>query len=118
MVGVLFLNALYSDVADMQGGTTAEGIHLGAMAGTIDVVQRCFTVWRPAAVSDSTRPSPRADQWCSICNIVGCRLVVKSRKTMSSSMCHPVLGSPSPWRSGHGARDGAQVGAHEVDLAR
>ena len=27
----------------MQGGTTAEGIHLGAMAGTIDLVQRCYT---------------------------------------------------------------------------
>ena len=28
--------------ADVQGGTTAEGIHLAAMAGTIDVLQRCF----------------------------------------------------------------------------
>jgi trehalose/maltose hydrolase-like predicted phosphorylase len=25
------------------GGTTAEGIHLGAMAGTIDLIQRCYT---------------------------------------------------------------------------
>lgn len=32
--------ALASDVADLQGGTTAEGIHLGAMAGTLDLVQR------------------------------------------------------------------------------
>ncbi|MFQ5665488.1 MAG: glycoside hydrolase family 65 protein [Candidatus Binatia bacterium] len=39
----LFIQALQSDVADIQGGTTAEGIHLGAMAGTIDVVQRCYT---------------------------------------------------------------------------
>lgn len=37
-----FMDALYSDVADIQGGTTAEGIHLGAMAGTVDLVQRCF----------------------------------------------------------------------------
>ncbi|MFQ6328673.1 trehalose-phosphatase [Nocardia sp. CWNU-33] len=34
---------LQSDVADIQGGTTAEGIHLGAMAGSIDLLQRCFT---------------------------------------------------------------------------
>ncbi|WP_324199055.1 trehalose-phosphatase [Nocardia amamiensis] len=34
---------LESDVADIQGGTTAEGIHLGAMAGSIDLLQRCFT---------------------------------------------------------------------------
>ncbi|MCT8971532.1 glycoside hydrolase family 65 protein [Microbaculum marinisediminis] len=32
--------ALESDVADIQGGTTAEGVHLGAMAGTVDLVQR------------------------------------------------------------------------------
>jgi len=37
-----YLDALRCDVADAQGGTTAEGIHLTAMAGTIDVLQRCF----------------------------------------------------------------------------
>jgi len=39
--------ALESDVADAQGGTTAEGIHLGAMAGTVDIVLRCLTGMRP-----------------------------------------------------------------------
>lgn len=38
-----FASVLESDIADIQGGTTAEGIHLGAMAGSIDLVQRCFT---------------------------------------------------------------------------
>jgi alpha,alpha-trehalase len=37
------LQALESDVADVQGGTTAEGVHLGAMAGTVDIVQRGFS---------------------------------------------------------------------------
>ncbi|MER5846411.1 glycoside hydrolase family 65 protein [Streptomyces sp. NPDC002012] len=32
--------ALLSDVADIQGGTTGEGIHLGAMAGTLDLIER------------------------------------------------------------------------------
>ncbi|MEU4464141.1 glycosyl hydrolase family 65 protein [Streptomyces sp. NPDC024017] len=32
--------ALRGDIADLQGGTTGEGIHLGAMAGTLDLVQR------------------------------------------------------------------------------
>ena len=49
----LFLEALESDLNDIQGGTTAEGIHAGVMAGTIDLVQRCYlgmqtrgdTVW-------------------------------------------------------------------------
>ncbi|MFF6995522.1 glycoside hydrolase family 65 protein [Streptomyces sp. NPDC008313] len=35
--------ALEADVADIQGGTTGEGIHLGAMAGTLDLVQRGLT---------------------------------------------------------------------------
>ncbi len=38
----LFCDALSSDVQDIQGGTTHEGIHLGAMAGTVDLVRRCF----------------------------------------------------------------------------
>jgi alpha,alpha-trehalase len=39
----LTLDALDADVADVQGGTTREGIHLGAMAGTVDLLQRCYT---------------------------------------------------------------------------
>ncbi|MGV8074158.1 MAG: glycoside hydrolase family 65 protein [Syntrophobacteraceae bacterium] len=39
----LFEEALESDVSDIQGGTTPEGIHLGAMAGTIDQLTRCYT---------------------------------------------------------------------------
>jgi trehalose/maltose hydrolase-like predicted phosphorylase len=38
-----FLVALESDVGDVQGGTTKEGIHLGVMAGTLDLVQRAYT---------------------------------------------------------------------------
>jgi beta-phosphoglucomutase family hydrolase len=36
----LFAEALQSDVNDIQHGTTAEGVHLGAMAGTVDLVGR------------------------------------------------------------------------------
>lgn len=39
----LFIEALQSDIADIQGGTTKEGIHTGALAGTVDLIQRCFT---------------------------------------------------------------------------
>jgi len=39
----LVLDALQSDLEDIQGGTTSEGIHLGAMAGTVDLMQRCYT---------------------------------------------------------------------------
>ncbi len=39
----LFTEALDSDLADIQRGTTREGIHLGAMAGTVDLLLRCYT---------------------------------------------------------------------------
>jgi alpha,alpha-trehalase len=38
-----FQQVLFSDIADVQGGTTFEGIHLAAMAGSVDLLQRCFT---------------------------------------------------------------------------
>jgi alpha,alpha-trehalase len=39
----LFQDALESDIEDIQGGTTKEGIHLGAMAGTVDLILRCYS---------------------------------------------------------------------------
>ncbi|MBE0429327.1 MAG: glycoside hydrolase family 65 protein [Thermoleophilia bacterium] len=38
-----FQNALRSDIDDIQGGTTPEGIHLGAMACTVDLLLRGHT---------------------------------------------------------------------------
>lgn len=38
----MFLTALESDVGDVQGGTTKEGIHMGVMAGTLDLIQRGY----------------------------------------------------------------------------
>lgn len=37
-----FLNALQSDIDDIQGGTTQEGIHLGAMAGSVNILQEAY----------------------------------------------------------------------------
>jgi trehalose/maltose hydrolase-like predicted phosphorylase/beta-phosphoglucomutase-like phosphatase (HAD superfamily) len=37
-----FAAALESDIDDVQGGTTKEGIHLGVMAGTLDLLQRAY----------------------------------------------------------------------------
>lgn len=54
-----FAAALATDMADAQGGTTNEGIHLGAMAGTIDLLQRCYTgleTHRGALVFDPVLP--------------------------------------------------------------
>jgi trehalose/maltose hydrolase-like predicted phosphorylase len=38
-----FEKVLISDFEDIQGGTTPEGIHMGAMAGSLDLVQRCYS---------------------------------------------------------------------------
>lgn len=38
-----FIMTLQSDVSDIQGGTTPEGIHLGAMAGVVDILQEGYT---------------------------------------------------------------------------
>ena len=38
----LFYEALTSDYYDIQGGTTAEGIHLGVMGATLNVVTSYF----------------------------------------------------------------------------
>jgi alpha,alpha-trehalase len=37
-----FLTALESDIGDIQGGTTREGIHMGVMAGTLDLIQHAY----------------------------------------------------------------------------
>jgi trehalose/maltose hydrolase-like predicted phosphorylase len=37
-----FLVALRSDAEDVQGGTTQEGIHMGVMGGTLDLMQRAY----------------------------------------------------------------------------
>ncbi|MGH3824337.1 MAG: glycoside hydrolase family 65 protein [Pseudonocardiaceae bacterium] len=37
-----FRRALESDMSDLQGGTTKEGIHMGVMSGTLDLLQRGY----------------------------------------------------------------------------
>src|SRR5690606_9836986 len=38
-----FLQALRRDIDDSQGRTTAAGVHVGAMAGTVDILLSCYT---------------------------------------------------------------------------
>lgn len=37
-----YRQALESDLHDIQGGTTQEGIHVGVMAGTVDLLLKCY----------------------------------------------------------------------------
>jgi len=51
-----FAEALQSDVGDIQQGTTAEGVHLGAMAGAVSLALRATT--GPELRSDALRLDP------------------------------------------------------------
>ncbi|MEV0592171.1 glycoside hydrolase family 65 protein [Nonomuraea cavernae] len=52
-----FMVALESDVSDVQGGTTKEGIHVGVMSGTLDLLQRSFV--GTSVTGDVLRLEPR-----------------------------------------------------------
>jgi len=56
-----FLRTLRSDVDDIQGGTTPEGIHLGAMTAGVDLLQRCFTGLEHRGGVLSVDPRPPAE---------------------------------------------------------
>jgi trehalose/maltose hydrolase-like predicted phosphorylase len=53
-----FREALDADIDDTQGGTTGHGIHLGAMAGSVDIILRTFTGIRMQADTLVFKPSP------------------------------------------------------------
>ena len=59
----LFKDALGVDVLDLQAGTTAEGIHTGAMSGTVDLMQRAYTGWesRDGALSFNPCLPPKVE---------------------------------------------------------
>ncbi|MEU6849422.1 glycoside hydrolase family 65 protein [Actinacidiphila alni] len=53
--------ALLSDITDVQGGTTGEGIHLGAMGGTLDLVERGIVGLAPGTDGLHVDPVPLAE---------------------------------------------------------
>ncbi|MCY0962003.1 glycoside hydrolase family 65 protein [Streptomyces sp. H27-H5] len=53
--------ALLSDITDVQGGTTGEGIHLGATGGTLDLVERGFVGLDPGADGLRVDPVPLSE---------------------------------------------------------
>jgi trehalose/maltose hydrolase-like predicted phosphorylase len=98
-----FRLALESDLGDIQGGTTKEGIHLGVMAGTLDLVQRAFlgTDIRDGVVYFAPKLIDRLD---------GLRLAMQIRRSPlvleieggGLTISLPVEGYTSPLRVGVG----------------
>src|ERR671920_2049360 len=59
----MFMTALESDVGDIQGGTTKEGIHMGVMAGALDLIQRGYigAEIQDGVLSFTPKPNERLD---------------------------------------------------------
>jgi trehalose/maltose hydrolase-like predicted phosphorylase len=70
----MFMTALESDACDVQGGTTQEGIHMGVMAGTVDLIQRGYVgaKTRNTTLYFDPQPNERLD---------GLSLNIRYRKT-------------------------------------
>jgi trehalose/maltose hydrolase-like predicted phosphorylase len=100
----LFTEALGADLADGRGGSTRSGVHLGAMAGTIDLAMRCYTGLETRAdvlyLHRCCRPSCARCTWrCSIA-------VIGSSSTWITNGCVSACGpagrprSASAWAAG------------------
>jgi trehalose/maltose hydrolase-like predicted phosphorylase len=70
----MFMTALESDALDVQGGTTQEGIHMGAMAGTVDLIQRGYVGAKTKDTSLHFDPKPNE-------KLEGLSLHIRYRKT-------------------------------------
>jgi len=90
------LAALNNDVADVQGGTTAEGMHLGAMAGTLDIVLRCLTGMLPRGDTlrfDPALPAEVKHLRFSV-HYRGSRLDINLAPDRMSVVCRPGRAAP------------------------
>ncbi len=122
--GGMVQEALEADIADIQGGTTGEGIHLGAMAGTLDLVQRGLTgletredaLWvDPVPASGTVRYGTRCAIAATGVSAYGCRAdscasAYRTRRSHRSAWCWPTGPSASLRRDVH-ARAAVEVTA-------
>ena len=115
------MRALNSDVSDVQGGTTAKRIHLGAMAGTVDIVLRCLTGMRargPVLRFDPALP-PKVKQLRFSVHYRGHRIdleLVEDRAACAPARAGPNRSSPGAGRAGGaGSRGGAGGPANSAE---
>ncbi len=98
----LFREALMADLDDTQGGTTREGIHLGAMAGTVDLVARSFAGLQLGVKELSF--TPRLPQHLTSIRFHimyrGHRIDVAVSREKLRLQLHPSLASPITVRTG------------------
>lgn len=94
---MVFREALIADLDDSQGGTTREGIHLGAMAGTADLPIRAFAgmtlgddelVFAPCLPPELTRLGFRVRYRAQLLDVTmsGTRLEIRSHPGSASAI--------------------------------
>lgn len=91
-----FREALVADLDDTQGGTTREGIHLGAMAGTADLAIRAFAGLRTDAdaLTFTPRLPPAIDELSFQVVYRGHRVEVFLNRDMLRLHLHPCTADP------------------------
>ena len=97
-----FERALRSDVADIQGGTTAEGIHLGRWPAASTCCSAASPAWRPGRTRCGSTRTGRADSGgsSSRCNTAASRSRSASRGGRVSARVRPRPGRPRRvWRA-------------------
>ena len=109
-----FKDVLQADLLDMQGGTTREGIHLGTMAGTVDLVQRgylgleirdgtlCLAPDLPAELDDLRFPLLFRGHWLEI-KVAGDTLTVVHRRSAAAAVTVRLGGRNEVLQPGHKA---------------
>ena len=98
-----FLVAVESDVGDVQGGTTKEGIHMGVMSGTLDLVQRSYagTEIRDGVLYFEPRLPPRLEGLSFAMQFRGTPILVTLADGRLTLAAHRE-GAPRPIRVGVG----------------
>ncbi len=109
----LLTEALESDLLDIQGGTTAEGIHLGAMAGSVDLIQRGQTALEFTDHTLSHQPLPAGGDAGPAPEVPLPRLLAAPRRQLrrGDGLRPAWLGRPA---ADPGARPGARLRARRA----
>ena len=94
--------ALRSDAEDIQGGTTREGIHMGVMAGTVDLMQRAYpgTEIRDGVLHFQPRLPASVEQvefWMQFQRTPLLVSLERDRLVLTVHRREPAVRSESPW---------------------
>lgn len=106
----VFREALAADLDDTQGGTTQEGMDLGAMAGSIDILTRSFAGLRTEGATVVLNPSLPARQ-----RRLRFRMQHRGQRLQVSVDDNTVTVTADPCATDPHVR--LRIGAHEATLA-